>query len=164
MSALVLAASAPSTPDRKTEYSRNVAKLVFVATPETPEIDTCAPRWPLRNSKLRYTGEPSRPTPSGTGCSIRSKYSAFARASPAARCTGAPGVGGTYSSGSTRVVVISAASCTCAGRVPSAIANTSDSNIAPSCRARTAVTTPAIVTGSRSGSCRRVTTTSSSCR
>src|SRR5437868_6858475 len=164
MSALVLAASAPSTPDRNTEYSRNVANDVFVATPEMPEMDTCAPRCPLRKSKFRKTGAPSRPTPSGTGCSIRSKYSARARSSPAARCTSAPGVGGTYSSGSTRVVVISAASCTCAGSVPSAIANTSDSNCAPSCRARTAVTTPEIVTGSRSGSSRVVTTTSSSCR
>ena len=37
--------------------------------------------------------------------------------------------------------------------------------MAPSCRARTWVTTPAMVTGSRpSGSSRWVTTTSSSCR
>ena len=154
MSARELAVSPalPSTPERNTEYSRNVAKLVFVATPEMPEIDTCAPREPSRKSALRYTGAPSRPNPMGTRRSIPSKYSALARASPRARCTSSPGAGGTYTSGCTRVVVISAASWTWAGSVPSAIANTSESNWAPSCRARTAVTTPAMVTGGWPGS------------
>ena len=34
------------------ECSRNSAKLVFVATPEMPLIDTWAPRVPSRNSML----------------------------------------------------------------------------------------------------------------
>ena len=34
--------------------------------PDTPEIDTCAPRVPSRNSKFTYTGWPSRPNPTGT--------------------------------------------------------------------------------------------------
>jgi hypothetical protein len=62
------------------------------------------------------------------------------------------------------VTVISAASWIWAGSVPSAIEKTSESKTAPSCRARTWVTTPAIRTGGRSGSSRVVTTTSSSCR
>src|SRR5215467_3688993 len=129
-----------------------------------PEIETCAPRLPSRNSALRNSGSPSRPTPIGIRLSIWSKYRAAARSSPAARCTSAPGEGGTYTSGSTRVVVISADSWTWAGRVPSEMANTSDSNAAPSCRARTWVTIPAMETGSRPGTSRWVTTTSSSCR
>src|SRR5262249_7683909 len=58
-SAFALIPAGPRTPDRKIEYSRNSAKLVFVATPDTPEIDTCAPRVPSRNSMFRYTGLPS---------------------------------------------------------------------------------------------------------
>ena len=37
----------------KAENSSQVAKLVLVATPEMPEIDTCAPRLPSRKSALR---------------------------------------------------------------------------------------------------------------
>jgi hypothetical protein len=95
ISALALTPSAPSTPERNTEYSRNVAKLVLVATPEMPEIETWAPRWPSRKSALRKAGCPSRPMPIGIGRSIRSKCSAAARASPRARRTTAPGAGGT---------------------------------------------------------------------
>jgi hypothetical protein len=42
----------PSTPEVNNEWSRNRAKLVFVATPEMPEMDTWAPRVPSRNSRL----------------------------------------------------------------------------------------------------------------
>jgi len=51
-SALALTARAPRAPERKMECSRNSAKLVFVATPEIPLIDTWAPRVPSRNSML----------------------------------------------------------------------------------------------------------------
>ena len=50
--AFAFSARAPSAPERKMECSRNSAKLVFVATPEMPLIDTCAPRVPSRNSML----------------------------------------------------------------------------------------------------------------
>jgi len=50
--AFALTARSRSAPERKTECSRNSAKLVFVATPEMPLIDTCAPRVPSRNSML----------------------------------------------------------------------------------------------------------------
>src|SRR6266496_529119 len=107
---------------------------------------------------------PSRPRPTGTLRAIRSKYSAWLRCSPEARCAAAPGRGGTYNSGSTRVVVISAASCTSAGNTPSSMRNTSEVNCAPSCRARTFVTTPAVVTEPTPGTVRAVITMSSSCR
>jgi hypothetical protein len=81
-----------------------------------------------------------------------------------ARKTIAPGRGGTYTSGSTRVVVTSADSCTSAGSTPSSIRNTSDANCAPSCRARTCVTTPDAVTAPTPGTSRLVTTMSSNCR
>ena len=61
------------------------------------------------------------------------------RGSPAA-----PGSGGTYTSGSTRVTVTSATSHTSAGSAPCSIRNTSEANRAPSCTASTLVTTPAI--------------------
>ncbi len=52
-----------------------MANDVLVAMPETPEIDTWAPRVPSRNSKLTNTGWPSRPNPTGTLESpIVSKY------------------------------------------------------------------------------------------
>ena len=77
----------------------------------------------------------------------------------------APGRGGTYTSGSTRVVVTSAASTASAGSTPSVMRNTSESKRAPSWRARTWVTTPESRTGSaRPGTSRSHTTTSSSCR
>jgi hypothetical protein len=50
---LVLCASPASTPELNIECSRKVAKLVFVAIPDTPEIDTWPPRVPSTNSKLR---------------------------------------------------------------------------------------------------------------
>ena len=97
--------------------------------------------------------------------SIRSKNRAWSRFAPVARCTSAPGCGGTYTSGSTRVVVISAASTASAGSNPSVMRNTSESKRAPSCRARTLVTTPESRTGSsRPGTARSHTTTSSSWR
>ena len=95
ISARALVPSAPSAPERNTEYSRKVAKLVLVATPEMPEIEMCAPRVPSRKSALMNIGTPSRPVPIGTRRSIRSKCSAASRAAPVARCTTAPGVGGT---------------------------------------------------------------------
>ena len=162
-SAFALVARAPSTPDRNSEWSRKSAKLVLVATPEMPLIDTCAPRVPSRKSRSTYTGMPSRPSPTVTLRSIRSKQSARSRSLSTARRTTAPGHGGTYTSGSARVVAISAASCTWAGSTPSATRNTSEANVAPSCRARTSVTTPAISTGPTAGTSRVVTTTSSSC-
>ena len=64
------------------EWRRNSAKLVFVATPEMPEMETCAPRVPSRNSRLKKTGAPSRPSPTGTFASIWSKYSAWSRTAP----------------------------------------------------------------------------------
>ena len=42
-----------SAPPVKIEYSRNSAKLVLVATPEIPLIETCPPRVPSRNSRFR---------------------------------------------------------------------------------------------------------------
>ena len=94
ISALVLALSPapPSTPERSIEYMRKVAKLVFVATPEIPEIDTWAPRLPSMKSAFRNSGSPSRPKPIGTWRSMRSKYSAWSRAWFRARCTTAPGL------------------------------------------------------------------------
>jgi len=87
---------------------KNIANDVFVAIPDTPEIDTCAPRLPSTNSKLTNTGCPSRPNPTGTfEAPISSKYGAESRCAPAARKTGAPGSGGTYTSGSTRVTATS---------------------------------------------------------
>src|SRR6516165_7613105 len=146
------------------ECSKNIANEVFVAIPDTPEIDTCAPRVPSRNSKLTYTGCPSRANPTGTlNEPISSKYRAESRCAPAARVTGAPGSGGTYISGSTRVTVTSATSHTSAGSAPCSIRNTSEANRAPSCTASTLVTTPAIWMPPRPGSPRSVTTTSSSC-
>ena len=58
-------------------------------------IHTCAPRVPSTDSKLTYTGWPSRPNPTGTFASpISSKYSAWSRCSPVARFHVAPGIGG----------------------------------------------------------------------
>ena len=53
ISALAFSWRLPSTPEVNRACSRNSAKLVLVATPEIPEIDTCAPRVPSRNSRLR---------------------------------------------------------------------------------------------------------------
>src|SRR6185437_15776467 len=96
---------------------------------------------------------------------ISSKYSADSLAAPTARDTEAPGSGGTYISGSTRVTVTSATSQISAGSAPCAIRNTSEANLAPSCTASTLVTTPAICTGlaPSPGIGLVVTTTSSSC-
>ena len=47
--------------------------LVFVATPETPLIDACAPRVPSKNSKFAKIDSPARVSPIGTVRSIRSK-------------------------------------------------------------------------------------------
>ena len=80
---------------------------------------------------------------------MRSKNSAWSRRAPVRPVDLArPGRGGTYTSGSTRVVVTSAASTASAGSSPSVIRNTSESKRAPSCRARTCVTTPESRTGS----------------
>jgi hypothetical protein len=145
ISTLVLCASPASTPQLMIECNRNIANEVFVAIPDTPEIDTCAPRVPSRNSKFTYTGCPSRPNPTGTfDAPISSKYSADSRCAPTARLTAVPGNGGTYNSGSTRVTVTSATSHTSAGNAPCSIKNTSEANRAPSCTASTLVTTPAI--------------------
>src|SRR5215472_7004708 len=147
------------------ECSRNRAKMVLVAIPDTPEIDTWAPRVPSTNSKLMYTGCPSRPNPTGTLFSpISSKYSAASRCFPVDRVTGAPGSGGTYTSGSTLVTVTCATSATSAGSAPCWIRNTSDANRAPSCTASTFATTPDTCTGGCPGRLLWVTTTSSSCR
>ena len=95
-SALVLCASPARTPQLMIECSRNIANEVLVAIPDTPEIETCAPRVPSTNSKLTKTGCPSRPKPTGTfDAPISSKYSAESRCAPAARVTAAPGSGGT---------------------------------------------------------------------
>ena len=75
----------------------------------------------------------------------------------------APGSGGTYTSGSTRVTDTWATSHTSAGSAPCWIKNTSEANRAPSCIASTFVTTPEICTPGCPGSSRRVITTSSSC-
>ena len=89
INALVLCASPASTPQLKIECSRNVANDVLVAMPDTPEIDTCPPRVPSTKSKLRNTGWPSRPMPTGTfEPAIVSKYSAESRSAPVARYTG----------------------------------------------------------------------------
>ena len=95
---------------------------------------------------------------------IWSKYSAWARSAPVARRTGSPGRGGTYTSGSTRVVLTSAISWILAGSTPSEIRKTSEPKLAPSCRARTWVTMPLTSTAPMPGTGRTVTTTSSSCR
>jgi hypothetical protein len=42
-----------SAPPVKIEYSRKSAKLVLVATPEIPLMDTWPPRVPSRNSRFR---------------------------------------------------------------------------------------------------------------
>ena len=52
-SILVLCASCLRTPELSMEWSRNSAKLVLVAMPETPEMEMWAPRVPSTNSKLR---------------------------------------------------------------------------------------------------------------
>ena len=72
--------------------------------------------------------------------------------------------GGTYTSGSTRVVLTSAISWIRAGSTPSEMRKTSEPKLAPSCLARTWVTMPLVSTGPIPGTCRNVTTTSSSCR
>ena len=78
---------------------------------------------------------------------ISSKYSAESRCFPVARDTIAPGIGGTYTSGSTLVTVTCATSAISAGSAPCWIRNTSDANRAPSCTASTFVTTPDTCTG-----------------
>src|SRR5205814_2750074 len=164
ISALVLCASPASTPQLVIECSRNIANEVLVAIPDTPEIDTCAPRVPSTNSKLTNMGCPSRPNPAGTfAVPISSKYRALSRCGPAARLTGEPGSGGTYTSGSTLVTATSATSQSPAGSAPCSMRNTSEANRVPSCTASTLVTTPAICTPGWPGSSRRVTSTSSSC-
>ena len=99
----------------------------------------------------------------GSFAAMRSKYRAVSRSAPTARRTGVPGSGGTYVSGSTRVVITSADSKVWAGSTPSAMRNTSEPNRAPSCTARISVTMPDSRTTSPSGIARSVTTTSSSC-
>ena len=142
-----------------------MANEVLVAIPDTPEIDTCAPRVPSTNSKLTYTGCPSRPNPTGTFASpISSKYRAESRSLAAAPVTAAPGSGGTYTSGSTRVTVTSATSQTSAGSAPCSIRNTSEANRAPSCTASTSRHDARDLISVPPGSGRWVTTTSSSCR
>ena len=103
---------------------------------------TWAPREPSRNSRFANIGSPSLVNPAGSRFSIPSKKSARSRAAPAARRTSSPGSGGTKISGSNRVATTCAAWLTSAGRIPSSIRNTSESNRAPSCRARTCVTSP----------------------
>ena len=98
----------------------------------------------------------------GSFTAIWSKYSAWSRSLPSARRTTLPGSGGTNTSGSARVVITWAVSATWAGRRPSSMRNTSESNRAPSWRARTWVTTPDSDRFVPSGSARSVTTTSSS--
>ena len=93
-------------------------------------------------STFAYSGSPSRPSPIGILRSIASNSNAWSRSSPTARRTAAPGRGGTKVSGSSRVVLTSAASTVSAGSTPSATRKTSESNRAPSWRARTWVTTP----------------------
>jgi hypothetical protein len=122
---------------------------------------TWAPRVPSMNSKLANRGRESRPIPITSRWSIWSKYRALSRAAPTAISTSDPGIGGTYNSGSTRVIMTSATSTTSAGRTPSSMRKTSESNRAPSWRARTCVTTPERVTICPSGRARFVTTTSS---
>ena len=127
---------------------------------------TCAPRVPSTKSRLAYSGSPSRPRPIGQLASPSGRRTGPGRARlPTARRTSAPGRGGTNTSGSTRVVVTSAASTGSAGSSPSLMRNTSESKRAPSWRARTWVTTPDSRTGSsRPGTARSHTTTSSSWR
>ena len=60
----------------------------------------CARR---RSRGRRAPAAPSRPSPTGSGRSIWSAYSARARSSPVARSTGSPGSAETQTSGSTRV-------------------------------------------------------------
>ena len=141
-----------------------MAYVVLVAMPLIPLMFTWAPRVPSRNSRLTYSGDPSRPSPAGSFAAIWSKYSASSRSVPTARCTSLPGRGETKTSGSTRVVVTWAASTTVAGSTPSWMRNTSESKDAPSWRARAAVTTPDSRISRPSGSRRVVATTSSSWR
>ena len=95
-SILVLCASPASTPELRMECSRNSAKLVLVAMPDTPEIETWAPRVPSTNSKLTYTGWPSRPNPTGTFCVAHLVEVQRLVALHAGRpLHGAPGIGGT---------------------------------------------------------------------
>ena len=61
-----------------------------------------------------------------------SKDRARSRSAPVALATGAPGSGGTKTSGSKRVACTWAASATSAGSWPSAMRNTSESKRAPS--------------------------------
>ena len=124
-----------------------------------------APREPSTKSKLTKNGSPSREAPQGRRRVIWAKRSASSLAAPTARRTGSPGRGGTNSSGSNLVVWTLAASLTSAGRTPSSMRKTSLSNLAPSCRARTWLTTPYIRTSSPvPGTTRSRATTSSSCR
>ena len=114
-----------------------------MATPEMPEMLTWAPRVPSRKSRFAKTGSPSRERPMGTRRSIASKNRAWSRSQPrrprhrlsraaAARRSRArrasPGRGRPATPG--------------AGSTPFSIRNTSESNLAPSWRARTRSTTP----------------------
>ena len=54
---------------------------------------TCAPRVPSMKSRLANSGSPSRPSPTGSLRSIRSKNSAWSRCAPDARCTSGTGPG-----------------------------------------------------------------------
>src|SRR5690606_32777285 len=131
-------------------YSRNSAYVVLVATPEMPLMLTWAPRLPSRNSRLPYTGRPSRDRPAGHRASfILSKYSASSRSATSARRTAWPGRGGTSTSVSgsdgrmpTRVTETCAIVETDTGSVPSASRNTSEWKLAPSYADSMASTTP----------------------
>ena len=119
-----------------------MAKVVLVATPLMPLMLTWAPRVPSRNSRLRKNFSSSRERPAGSFFFMVSKKRASLRSSPVALRTSSPGRGGTKISGSKRVAETMAASLTSAGRTPSSIRKTSESNRAPSWRARTWETTP----------------------
>ena len=84
---------------------------------------TCAPRVPSRNSRLRYSGSPSRPSPIGQLAlhlvEVQRLVALGARRPGAPR---RPGSGGTKTSGSTRVVVhLGDLARPAAGSTPSAI-------------------------------------------
>ena len=68
----------------KIEYSRKSAKLVLVATPEVPLIDTWRPR-SVDELQVQVDRVAVAAEPGPTLRSIWSKYSAFARSSPVAR-------------------------------------------------------------------------------
>ena len=115
-----LAALSPTTSGEAVSTRRkNNANEVFVATPEMPAIDMWPPLRPSKKSRSTWTGAPSRPSPTGSGRSIWSVYSARLRSSPVARSTGSPGSAETHTSGSTRVTATVADRTFCAGMIPS---------------------------------------------